>query len=83
MAQITKMHPHAVLCPHAAPHRIQTQLSLRYTARQVIYSSNFHKHQKKISSLAYNIQKIDFEGIILDGFQKGGRLKPFVFLNIC
>ena len=70
-------------CPHAAPHRIQTQLSLCYTAPQVIYSLNFHKHQKKFSSLVYNIQKIDFGGNILDGFQKGGRFKRFVFLNIC
>ena len=55
-------------CPHAAPHHIQTQLSSRYTAPQVIYFSNLHKHQKKITHLAYNIQKIDFWGIILDGF---------------
>ena len=63
-------------CSHAAPHRIQTQLSSRCTAPQVTYSSNFHKHQKKISSLAYDIQKIDFGGIILDSFWRGGPLKP-------
>ena len=47
-------------CPHAAPHRIQTQLSSRCTAPQVMYSSNFHKHQKKISSLAFDIKKLIF-----------------------
>ena len=36
----------------------------------------FHQHQKKISSLAYDIQKIDFGVIILDGFYRGGPLKP-------
>ena len=73
-------------CPHAAPHHIQTQLSSRYTAPQVISSSNFRKHQKKISSLAYDIQKIDFWCIILEGFQRGGPLKPcqaIRLLNIC
>ena len=55
-------------CSHAAPRRIQTQLSSRCTVPQVMYSSNFHKHQKKISSLAYDIKKIDFWGIILEGF---------------
>ena len=35
--------------PHAAPHRTQTQLSSRCTAPQVMYSSNFHKHQKKLA----------------------------------
>ena len=44
-------------CPHAAPHRIQTQLSSHCTAPQVMYSLNFHKHQKKITSLAYDIKK--------------------------
>ena len=44
-------------CQYAAPHCIQTQQSSRYAAPQVMYCSNFHKHQKKISSVAYDIQK--------------------------
>ena len=64
-------------CTHAAPHRVQTQLSSRCTAPQVMYSSNFHKHQKTISSSAYDIKKKDFWGIILDSFQRGGPLYPY------
>ena len=58
-------------CPHAALHRIQMQLSSRCTAPQVIYSSNFHKHQKKISSLAYDIHKNWFWGYHFRWFSEG------------
>ena len=66
------------LCPHAAPHRIQTQLSSRCTAPRhklciLQISTNIRKKLPVGSSLAYNIG-IDFFCIILDGFQRGGPL---------
>ena len=74
------------LCPHAAPHSNTTKFTLHRAAPQVKYPLNFHEHQKKISSLAYDIQKIDIRGIILESFQKSCSLKPcqnICFLNIC
>ena len=44
-------------CPHAAPHRIQTQLISRCTALQVYVFFKFPQTSKKITSLAYDMQK--------------------------
>ena len=56
------------LCPQAALHRIQIQLSSRYATPQIFHFFNFHYHQKKISSLAYEMQKNWFLGYHFGAF---------------
>ena len=76
------------LCPHAAPHRIQTQLSLHCTVphhKLIIFliSTNIGK---KLALKIMTYKKIDFWSIILESFQKSCSLKPcqnICFLNIC
>ena len=64
-------------CPHAAPHRIQTQQSSRYTTQHrklSILQISTHI-RKKFALLLMTYKQIDFRGIILDSFQRGGPLK--------